>query len=69
MHKFFLCPVFQKRSKRVDIKYHFVRKLLENRALQIQYVSTKDNNEDIFTKPLSFSSFTALRAEFLSFVS
>ena len=62
-------PVFHKRSKHVDIKYHFIRELVENRTLQIQYVSTKDNIADIFTKPLSFSSFTALRAEFLSFVS
>ena len=35
--------VFHKRSKHVDIQYHFIRELVEIRTLQIQYVSTKDN--------------------------
>ena len=61
-------PVFHKKSKHVDIKYHFVRELVENRTLAIQYVSTVDNIADIFTKPLSFREFTTLRAAFLSFV-
>ena len=47
-------PVFHKKSKHVDIKYHFVRELVENRTLEIQYVSTVENVADIFTKPLSF---------------
>ena len=61
-------PVFHKRSKHVDIKYHFVRELVENNTLTIQYVSTSDNIADIFTKPLVFSVFTRLRSAFLSFV-
>ena len=61
-------PVFHKRSKHVDIKYHFVRELVENKTLAIQYVPTVDNLADIFTKPLVFSVFTKLRAAFLSFV-
>ena len=51
-----------------DIKYHFVRELVENKTLAIQYVPTVDNLADIFTKPLVFSVFTKLRAAFLSFV-
>ena len=61
-------PVFHKRSKHVDIKYHFVRELVENNTLAIQYVPTSDNIADIFTKPLVFSVFTRLRSAFLSFV-
>ena len=61
-------PVFHKKSKHVDIKYHFVRELVENRTLEIQYVSTVENVADIFTKPLSFKEFTTLRAAFLSYV-
>ena len=62
-------PVFHKKSKHVDIKYHFVRELVENRTLRVEYVSTVENVADIFTKPLSFKEFTTLRAAFLSFVS
>ena len=61
-------PVFHKKSKHVDIKYHFARELVENRTLAVQYVSTVENVADIFTKPLAFKEFTTLRAAFLSFV-
>ena len=61
-------PVFHKRSKHVDIKFHFVRELVEKKTLEIQYVSTVANIADIFTKPLVFAVFSKLRAEFLSFV-
>ena len=61
-------PVFHKKSKHVDIKYHFVRELVENRTLAIQYASTIEIVADIFTKPLSFKEFTTLRATFLSYV-
>jgi len=61
-------PVFHKRSKHVDIKYHFVRELVENKTLDIQYVRTTENLADIFTKPLVFSLFNRLRSCFLSFV-
>ena len=42
-------PVFHKRSKHVDIKYHFIRELVENRTLKIQYVSTKDNIDEFLS--------------------
>ena len=61
-------PVFHKRSKHVDIKYHFVRVVVEKNTLDIQYIPTTDNIADIFTKPLLFSVFTKLRSVFLSFV-
>ena len=61
-------PVFHKRSKHVDIKFHFVRELVEKKTLAIQYVSTAANIADIFTKPLVFAVFSKLRSVFLSFV-
>ena len=42
-------PVFHKRSKHVDITYHFIRELVENRTLKIQYVSTKDNIDEFLS--------------------
>ena len=61
-------PVFHKQSKHADIKFDFVREVVENNTLDIQYVPTTDNIADIFTKPLLFSVFTKLRSVFLSFV-
>ena len=61
-------PVLHQKSKDVDIKYHFVRELVENRVLEVQHVSTVENIADLFTKPLSFKEFTTLRAAFLSYV-
>ena len=59
-------PIFHKKSKHVDIKNHFVRELVENRTLTIQYMSTVENIADIFTKPLSFKEFSTLRGAFYS---
>ena len=44
-------PVFHKKSKHVDIKYHFEGELVENSTLHVQYISTVENIADIFTKP------------------
>ena len=43
-------PVHHERSKHIDIKHHFVREQVENKTLEIEYVNTKDNLADIFTK-------------------
>ena len=59
-------PVCHKKSKHVEIKYHF--ELVENRTIHVQYVSTVENVADNFTKHLSLKEFTTLRVAFLSFV-
>ena len=41
-----------KRSKHIDIRYHFIREKLENKELQLEYCTTNDNLADITTKPL-----------------
>ena len=46
-------PVNHQRSKHIDIKYHFLRSQIQTGNLILQYVSTKDNVADIFTKPVS----------------
>ena len=40
------------RTKHIDIKHHFIRELVQNREIQINYVNTKDQLADIFTKAL-----------------
>jgi len=46
-------PVSHKRSKHIDIKYHFVRQEVLNGSVVLEYVETEKNVADVFTKPVS----------------
>lgn len=46
-------PVFHKRTKHIDIKYHFVREKVEDGVIEIRYLPTNQQLADILTKPLS----------------
>ncbi|KAL3835707.1 hypothetical protein ACJIZ3_010443 [Penstemon smallii] len=54
-------PIMHSRTKHVDINYHFVRDRVQSRAIQISFLSSKDQLADIFTKPLSSPRFSTLR--------
>ena len=45
--------VFHDRSKHIEIKYHYIRDMLERRVVELQYISTDEQIENILTKPLS----------------
>ena len=44
-------PVHHKRSKHIDVKYHYVRLEIQNGAVSLTYVPTDNNVADVFTKP------------------
>lgn len=46
-------PVFHKRSKHIDIKYHFIRERVASNEIKVQYVPTEDQLADLLTKGLS----------------
>lgn len=50
-----------KRSKHINVKYHFVRELVTEGKIQIRYVSTCDQTADLLTKALSENKFCKLR--------
>lgn len=54
-------PLLHARVKHMDIKYHFLRENTQSGKVTLQYVPTKDNIADIFTKPLEKKQFTRLR--------
>jgi hypothetical protein len=46
-------PVHHKRTKHIDIKYHYVRDAISNKQIDIIYCPTEDNIADVLTKGLS----------------
>lgn len=50
-------PEFHKRSKHIDIRYHFIREKYEEKCFELEYISTHDMLADIFTKALPATKF------------
>ena len=46
-------PVFHKRSKHTDVKYHFIRSEIQRGTVSLMDVASEDNLADIFTKAAS----------------
>jgi Reverse transcriptase (RNA-dependent DNA polymerase) len=44
--------VFHKRTKHIDVKYHYIRDCIKKGIIEISAVTTKDNAANILTKPL-----------------
>ena len=45
-------PEFHERSKHIETRYHFVRQLVAEKKIDIQYIPTEDQVADVFTKGL-----------------
>ena len=52
-----------KRTKHIDTRYNFIKDLVANEKIQVQYVESKSNLADMFTKGLSNVHFNSLRQE------
>ena len=53
-------PAYHNRTKHIDIQYHFVREKIINNIVTIDYISTKEQIADIFTKAVNINTFTRL---------
>ena len=54
-------PVFHDRSKHIEIRYHYIRDMVQRGALKLLYVSTDEQVADVLTKPLSRVKFEHFR--------
>ena len=45
-------PVMHAKTKHIAINYHYLRELVEDKEVKMEYVNTKEQIADIFTKPL-----------------
>ncbi|KAH0972829.1 hypothetical protein GBA52_024985 [Prunus armeniaca] len=43
---------FHSRSKHIDVRYHWIRDVLESKQLQLEKIHTDDNSSDMMTKSL-----------------
>jgi hypothetical protein len=55
-------PSFHSCVKHIDVKYHYIRELVENKAIDVRYVNTKLNVADGFTKPLAPKPFQQMQS-------
>lgn len=53
-----------KRTKHIDVRYHFLRECVWSGKLSLEYVSTTDQLADILTKQLPSSTFEGFRNKF-----
>jgi hypothetical protein len=54
-------PEKHARTKHIEVKYHFIRDLVENGVVKLQYCNTKVQIADLLTKPLPVGDFVKLR--------
>ena len=53
--------VMHSKTKHIPIKYHFLREQVLEQNVKLEYVSSKEQVADIFTKPLPREAFEYLR--------
>ena len=56
-------PVQHSKTKHIEFKYHFLRHHAQNIGITLEFVSTKYQLLDIFTKPLSEEQFVNIRRQ------
>ena len=55
-------PVFHRRTKHLDVKFHYVRDLAKQEKIAVVHVRSEDQLADMFTKPLAREKFVANRS-------
>lgn len=56
-------PEFHRRTKHIDVKFHYVREKKEDGTLDVNYINTKCQLADILTKALSGPLFQQIRSQ------
>ena len=54
-------PISHARTKHIDVRYHFIREVLQDGVINLSYCPTDRMVADILTKPLSRNRFERLR--------
>ena len=54
-------PMFHDKSKHIEIKYHYIRDMVQKGLVKLQYVSSEEQIADVLTKPLAIMKFEYFR--------
>jgi hypothetical protein len=54
-------PTFHDKMKHIEIWYHYIRDMVQKRAVKLQYVGMDEQVEDVLTKPMSRVKFEYFR--------
>ena len=55
-------PVQHSKTKHIEIRHHFIRDLVEEKKIKLEYIHTEKQLADIFTKALDANRFENLRS-------
>ena len=56
-------PMMHAKTKHIAIKYHYVRELVEDKQVKMEYIHSKEKISHIFTKPLPKDAFEYRRGK------
>ena len=56
-------PTNHQRTKHIDIRYHFIRDLVQSGEIIVDYIPSQSNLADVLTKPLDRAQFSNLIAQ------
>ena len=53
-------PIHHSKAKHFDMKYHFIRDLLQKKGIELKHINTQHQLADIFTKEVAKDQFLEL---------
>ncbi|KAL4567103.1 hypothetical protein LXL04_022677 [Taraxacum kok-saghyz] len=56
-------PVMHRRTKHIDVRYHYIRELVNKYIIKLKFCGTKEQLADMMTKPLTLAAFKITREE------
>jgi hypothetical protein len=56
-------PVQEKRSKHIDLRYHYIRDVVQDGKVKLFFVEGTQNPADMFTKNLGYIKFLKFREQ------
>ncbi|CAM8906649.1 unnamed protein product [Rhodiola kirilowii] len=54
-------PVMHRRTKHIDVRFHYLRDLVNDGVVELSFCASEEQVADIMTKPLSLDQFVKLR--------
>ncbi|CAN1132784.1 Retrovirus-related Pol polyprotein from transposon RE1 [Linum perenne] len=54
-------PVQHSRTKHIEVRFHFIRELVQDQVVSLSFISINDQLADLFTKPLMEDRFCEIR--------